>query len=107
MQMAAQRAGLFSLRRTPRYLRVRAEVDRLQAMVGPAASLQCPLTAETKRVALERFHYLSHTLGAVLIFVGIKMAVSHWYHMNTYVSLAIIVAMLFAAIALSRRRRVV
>jgi hypothetical protein len=31
---------------------VRAEVDRLRAMVVPAASLQCAMTAATKRVAL-------------------------------------------------------
>ncbi len=54
--------------------------------------------------AKERFHYLSHALGGILIFVGIKMAVSHWFHMNTYVSLAIIVAMLVAAIAFSAQR---
>jgi tellurite resistance protein TerC len=55
--------------------------------------------------AKERFHYLSHALGGILIFVGVKMAVSHWFHMNTYVSLAIIVAMLIAAIVFSQRRR--
>ncbi len=54
--------------------------------------------------AKERFHYLSHALGGILIFVGIKMSISHWYHMNTYVSLAIIVAMLIAAIILSQQR---
>jgi tellurite resistance protein TerC len=54
--------------------------------------------------AKERFHFLSHALGGILIFVGIKMAVSHWYHMNTYLSLAIIVAMLVAAIVFSVRR---
>jgi tellurite resistance protein TerC len=54
--------------------------------------------------AKEKFHYLSHALGGILIFVGIKMSVSHWYHMNTYVSLAIIVAMLAAAIVFSIRR---
>jgi tellurite resistance protein TerC len=53
--------------------------------------------------AKERFHYLSHALGGILIFVGLKMAVSHWYHMNTYVSLAIIVTMLIAAIVFSQR----
>ena len=37
--------------------------------------------------AKEKFHYLSHALGGILIFVGIKMTISHWYHMNTYVSL--------------------
>jgi tellurite resistance protein TerC len=53
--------------------------------------------------AKERFHYLSHALGGILIFVGLKMAVSHWYHMNTYASLAIIVVMLIAAIVFSVR----
>jgi len=53
--------------------------------------------------AKEKFHYLSHALGGILIFVGIKMAISHWYHMNTYVSLAIIVTMLVTAIVLSLR----
>jgi tellurite resistance protein TerC len=55
--------------------------------------------------AKERFHYLSHALGGILIFVGIKMTVSHWYHMNTYISLGIIVAMLVAAIVFSQRRQ--
>ena len=54
--------------------------------------------------ARERFHYLSHALGGILIFVGVKMSVSHWYHMDTYVSLAIIAAMLAAAIVFSERR---
>jgi tellurite resistance protein TerC len=54
--------------------------------------------------AKERLHYLSHALGGILIFVGIKMAVSHWYHMNTYVSLAIIAIILTAAIVFSLRR---
>ncbi len=54
--------------------------------------------------AKERFHYLSHALGAILIFVGLKMTVSHWYHLNTYLSLAIIVAILAAAITLSLKR---
>jgi tellurite resistance protein TerC len=53
--------------------------------------------------AKEKFHYLSHALGGILIFVGLKMAVSHWYHMNTYLSLAIIIVMLVAAIVFSLR----
>ena len=32
------------------------------------------------------------------------MTVSHWFHINTYVSLAIIVTMLVAAIVFSIRR---
>ncbi len=54
--------------------------------------------------ARERFHYLSHALGGILIFVGIKMAASHWYHLNTYLSLGIIVAMLILAIIFSERK---
>jgi len=54
--------------------------------------------------AKDRFHYLSHALGGILIFVGAKMAVSHWFHLNTYVSLAIIISMLIAAVYFSARR---
>ena len=54
--------------------------------------------------ARERFHYLSHALGAILIFVGVKMGVSHWYHMPTALSLGVILAILAAAILLSVRR---
>jgi tellurite resistance protein TerC len=54
--------------------------------------------------ARERFHYLSHALGGILVFVGLKMTVSHWLHLNTFVSLGVIIAMLTAAIWLSVRR---
>ena len=54
--------------------------------------------------ARERFHYLSHALGAILVFVGIKMTVSHWWHMNTLLSLSVIVSILAAAIVGSTRR---
>ncbi len=54
--------------------------------------------------ARQRFHYLSHALGAILIFVGIKMTVTEWYHLNTYVSLALILAILVLAIIFSERK---
>ena len=54
--------------------------------------------------AKERFHYLSHALGGILVFVGIKMLVSHWFHLNTYLSLAIIMAMLATAVVTSERK---
>jgi tellurite resistance protein TerC len=54
--------------------------------------------------AKERFHHLSHSLGGILVFVGVKMTASHWFHVDTYVSLAVIVAMLVGAVALSVRR---
>jgi tellurite resistance protein TerC len=57
--------------------------------------------------AKSKFHYLSHALGVILVFVGLKMVVSHWFHMNTYVSLAVILAILIAAIvgSISRTNR--
>ena len=54
--------------------------------------------------AREKFHYLSHALGAIMVFVGIKMVASHWYHLNTYVSLAIIVLIMTLAIVFSMKR---
>jgi tellurite resistance protein TerC len=54
--------------------------------------------------ARQRFHYLSHGLGGILIFVGLKMTISPWYHLNTYVSLAIILTMLVGAIIFSERK---
>jgi tellurite resistance protein TerC len=58
--------------------------------------------------AKERFHYLSHALGAILLFVGVKMALSHWFHMPTLVSLGVIFVILAAAIIFSvqRNRRI-
>jgi len=54
--------------------------------------------------ARNRFHYLSHGLGAILIFVGAKMIASHWYHPPIWGSLAVIVSVLTYAILLSERR---
>ncbi|MDH3753616.1 MAG: TerC family protein [Acidimicrobiia bacterium] len=54
--------------------------------------------------ARQRFHYLSHGLGAILIFVGSKMILAPWYHVDTYVSLGVILLMLVAAIVFSERR---
>ena len=51
--------------------------------------------------ARERFHYLSHALGAILLFVGVKLSITPWYHIDIYVSLAIIVGILIAAIVFS------
>jgi tellurite resistance protein TerC len=51
--------------------------------------------------ARERFHYLAHALGAILVFVGIKMVVSHWWHFPTVASLGVIVAIVTGAIVAS------
>lgn len=54
--------------------------------------------------ARERLHYLGHALGLVLVFVGIKMAAGHWWHMPTLWSLAVIVTILVVAAVASYRR---
>jgi len=54
--------------------------------------------------AKERFHYLAHALGAILVFVGLKMVVSRWWHLATPISLGVIVLILAAAIAASEVR---
>ncbi|MFT7473090.1 MAG: tellurite resistance protein TerC, partial [Verrucomicrobiales bacterium] len=51
--------------------------------------------------ARERFHYLSHGLGAILLFVGIKLAIVEWYHIPIGYSLGIIAVILAMAIAFS------
>jgi tellurite resistance protein TerC len=56
--------------------------------------------------ARERFHYLAHALGAILVFVGIKMIVSHWWHFPTVASLGVIVAILVVAIVASMGKAV-
>ncbi len=54
--------------------------------------------------ARQRFHYLSHALGAILIFVGIKMTIANWVHVDTYLSLGVIAVILTAAVVLSERK---
>jgi tellurite resistance protein TerC len=54
--------------------------------------------------ARDRFHYLGHGLGFVLVFVGVKMAISHWVHVPTGLSLALIAVVLTAVIVASERR---
>jgi predicted tellurium resistance membrane protein TerC len=40
----------------------------------------------------------------VLIFVGVKMMISHWFHVPTFLSLVVIVATLVGAIVFSLRK---
>ncbi len=51
--------------------------------------------------ARERFHYLSHALGAILLFVGIKLVITPWTHIDIALSLGIIVVILILAIVFS------
>jgi len=52
--------------------------------------------------ARERFHYLSHALGGVLLFVGVKLVLTAWgIHIPIAWSLGIIVVILALAVAFS------
>ncbi|MDW3179489.1 MAG: TerC/Alx family metal homeostasis membrane protein [Acidimicrobiia bacterium] len=51
--------------------------------------------------ARERFHYLSHALGAILLFVGIKLILTPWTHIDIGISLGIIGVILVLAVIFS------
>jgi tellurite resistance protein TerC len=53
---------------------------------------------------MARFHYLNLGLGAVLVFVGAKMTLADVYEIPVFLSLAVIVATLGAAVAASLLR---
>ncbi len=59
------------------------------------------------RGAVDKFHYLSLSLAAVLTFVGVKMVLSDVYHMPVTVSLLVIVTLLGLGViaSLIRTRR--
>jgi tellurite resistance protein TerC len=51
--------------------------------------------------ARARFHYLNHALGGILVFVGVKMAAAYWYHLDVWISLGVIAALLVVAMVFS------
>ena len=53
---------------------------------------------------MDKFAYLKPGVAIILIFVGIKMTLSHWVHVPTLASLAVIVVTLAGAVLLSLRR---
>jgi tellurite resistance protein TerC len=52
----------------------------------------------------ERFSYLQQGLAVILVYVGIKMIVSYWYHIPTALSLGFIAGVLAVSIMLSLRK---
>jgi tellurite resistance protein TerC len=50
---------------------------------------------------MDRFHYLKHGLGLVLIFVGAKMLVEHWVEIPIEASLVVVAGLIGGSIALS------
>ena len=53
---------------------------------------------------MDKFAYLKPGVAIILIFVGVKMTLSHWVHVPTLASLAFIVVTLAGAVLLSLRR---
>ncbi len=59
------------------------------------------------RGAVDRFHYLRHSLAAILTFVGVKMLLTDIYHLPIALALAVIIGLLAAGViaSLVRERR--
>ena len=53
---------------------------------------------------LDRFHYLKAGLAAVLVFVGVKMLASDWWHVPIWASLLVIAVLIGGSILVSLRR---
>ena len=53
---------------------------------------------------MDKFVYLKTGVGIILVFVGLKMTLSHWIHIPTLLSLAVIVLTLVGSVLLSLRR---
>jgi tellurite resistance protein TerC len=53
--------------------------------------------------ARSRLVYLNRGLGVILFYVGVKMIISPWYHINTLVSLAVIAGVLTVTVIYSLR----
>ena len=54
----------------------------------------------------DRFHLLTHGLALVLIFVGIKMLLAHWFKVPAFWSLGVVCAILITSIVVSMMRPV-
>jgi tellurite resistance protein TerC len=53
---------------------------------------------------MDKFVYLKPGVALILVFVGVKMTLSHWLHVPTALSLAVILLTLASAVGLSLRR---
>lgn len=50
-----------------------------------------------------RFEYLEQGIAVILVFVGVKMTISPWWHLPTFVSLVVIAMVLLASVLWSLR----
>ena len=51
--------------------------------------------------AVEYFRYLKIGLSVVLIFIGVKMLIADWFHINTAISLGVVVVILGTSVLAS------
>jgi tellurite resistance protein TerC len=49
----------------------------------------------------DMFHYLKYGLAIILMFIGFKMLIVHWYHMPVAITMAVIFFVLLASVLLS------
>lgn len=50
---------------------------------------------------MNMFTYLKHALSVILVFVGVKMCIAHWYHIPVGVSLTVVLGILILAVLFS------
>jgi tellurite resistance protein TerC len=47
------------------------------------------------------FHYLKYGLAVILMFIGCKMCISHWYHVPVWLTMTVIFSVLIASMLFS------
>ncbi len=50
---------------------------------------------------IDKFHLLKYGLAIILVFIGVKMVIEHWYEINTLVSLVIVAVILTLSVLAS------
>jgi tellurite resistance protein TerC len=50
---------------------------------------------------MDKFRYLKQGLAVILVYIGVKMVISHWYHIDTFISLGVIAFVLTVSVVLS------
>lgn len=49
----------------------------------------------------DMFHYLKYGLSVILMFIGVKMLIMHWYHMPVHITMAFIFSVLLISVVAS------
>jgi tellurite resistance protein TerC len=54
--------------------------------------------------AMGKFHFLQHALSVILVFIGVKMVIAHFYEVPIGISLGVVIGLLVLAVILSLLR---